>query len=148
MFRWIKVISHLTQHDDVMEALETRVRSISVQMEKFSEDSAKMLENIQMVKAEANSGIERMRKTMSDFKEYMDDMGSKISAYKSDLERMSGELDSYKEAIGKKVEELRAGTQEHLTLVGKKVEEYNSNIAKLGEEIVRLGDSIAEFEKR
>ena len=61
---------------------------------------------------------------------------------------MSGELDSYKEAIGKKVEELRAGTQEHLTLVGKKVEEYNSNIAKLGEEIVRLGDSIAEFEKR
>lgn len=148
MFRWIKVISHLARHDDVMETLETRVRSISVQMEKFSEDSAKMLENIQMVKAEANSGIDRMQKTMSDFKEYMDDMGSKISAYKSDLERMSGELDSYKEAIGKKVEELRAGTQEHLTLVGKKVEEYNSNIAKLGEEIVRLGDSIAEFEKR
>ena len=78
----------------------------------------------------------------------MEDIERKIAVEKSDVAKISGEMKSYEEAIVQKVEELRTGTQEHLNLVNEKIEAYNSNMSKLGEEIVRLGDSIAEFEKR
>lgn len=148
MFKWIKVISSLSRHDDAMLALEKRVSGISAQMEKFAEESAKTLESLQMAKAEASAEIDRARKIVAEVKEAVDDIERKIAGGKSDMEKMSCEMKSYQEAIVRKVEELRAGTQEHLALVNKQIEAYNSNISKLGEEIVRLGDSIAEFEKR
>ena len=148
MFKWIKVISSLSRHDDAMLALEQRVSGISAQMEKFAEESAKTLESLQMTKAEASAEIDRARKIVAEVKDAVDDFERKIAGWKSDMEKMSSEMKSYQEAIVRKVEELRAGTQEHLALVNKQIEAYNSNISKLGEEIVRLGDSIAEFEKR
>ena len=148
MFKWIKVVSRLSKQDDIMGVLESRVSRISAQVENFAEESAKILEHLQTVKAGTNSEIDRARKIVAEVKEEVEDIERKIAVEKSDVAKISGEMKSYEEAIVQKVEELRTGTQEHLNLVNEKIEVYNSNMSKLGEEIVRLGDSIAEFERR
>ena len=148
MFKWIKVVSRLSKQDDIMGVLESRVSRISAQVESFVEESAKILEHLQTVKAETNSEIDRARTIVAEVKEEVEDIERKIAVEKLDMAKISGEMKSYEEAIVQKVEELRTGTQEHLNLVNEKIEAYNSNMSKLGEEIVRLGDSIAEFERR
>ena len=135
MFKWIKIISRLSRQDDIIGTIESKVSGASAQMEKFAVESAKMLENLQMAKEEAYSEIDCFRNAIAELKKYMEGMEHKLS-------------EAYQLAIGKKVEEMRSATQEHLTLLNGQIEAYNSNISKLGEEIVRLGDSIAEFEKR
>jgi len=148
MFKWIKIISRLSRQDDIIGTIESKVSGASAQMEKFAVESAKMLENLQMAKEEAYSEIDCFRNAIAELKKYMEGMEHKLSEDKSDMEKLSGEMEAYQLAIGKKVEEMRSATQEHLTLLNGQIEAYNSNISKLGEEIVRLGDSIAEFEKR
>lgn len=148
MFKWIKVISKLSRQEDVLMAFEARVNGISAQMEQFSAESAKTIEGLQEAKKEAYLEIERLKKSAEEFKQVVDESACKILAEKSDVEKISAEMESYHDAIVKKVEELRTVTHAHLEAVNEKVCAYDSNVAKLGKEIMRLGDSIAEFQKR
>ena len=107
MFKWIKVVSRLSKQDDIMGVLESRVSRISAQVENFAEESAKILEHLQTVKAETNSEIDRARKIVAEVKEEVEDIERKIAVEKSDVAKISGEMKSYEEAIVQKVEELR-----------------------------------------
>ncbi|MDO5319326.1 MAG: hypothetical protein Q4G65_11915 [bacterium] len=148
MFKWIKVLSKLTQQDDAMVAFEMKMKNVSTQMDEFKVESVKTLESLKKVKAEADAEVERFKKSVDEFRRIADSVADRIVGEKSELEKLSGEMESYQEAIGKKVEELRRVTQEHLDSVNEKVKAYGSNVSELGKEIVRLGDSIAEFQKR
>ena len=148
MFKWFKVISKLSRQDDILMALEAKVDAISSQMMQFSAESVKTVESLQKASNEANLELSLLKKSAEEFSQVVDDLACKVSEAKSDAEKIAGELESYREAIAKKVEELRTVTHAHLEAVNEKVCAYDLNVAKLGTEITRLGDSIAEFQKR
>lgn len=148
MFKWIKVVAQLSKQDDVMLAFDAKVNGVTVKMEKLSADAARMLADLQSAKAEAESEIERLKKCADEFKKTIDESSQKIAAGKADVAKITGEMQSYQDALGQKVEELQKVALEHLDSVNEKVKAYDSNVSELGREIVRLGDSIAEFQKR
>lgn len=148
MFKWIKVVSQLSKQDDVMQTLDAKVNDITAKMEKFSADAAKTLAGLQAAKADAGSEIERLKKSADEFKKMMDESAQKIAVEKADMAKITGEMQSYQDVLGQKVEELQKVAQGHLDSVNEKVKEYDSNVSELGREIMRLGDSIAEFQKR
>ena len=148
MFKWIKVLSQLSRQADVMAALETRVAGITSQIESFTSEAARTLECLKSAKDEADSAVERLKKEVDETKKILDETVGKVAAEKSDLTKIGKELEGYQDAIGKKVDELQRVTQERLEAVNEKVVAYDTNVSELGKEIMRLGDSIAEFQKR
>lgn len=89
-----------------------------------------------------------MKKSTDEFKALVDETEKRIAAEKNDLAKVSGEMESYRDAVGKKVDEIQKTAREHLDAVNAKVKTYDAHVTELGKEITRLGDSIAEFEKR
>ena len=148
MFKWIKVLSQLSRQEDVMSELDVKVKEIAVKMEMFSADAAKTLADLLAAKADAGSEIERLKKSADEFKKMIDESAQKIAVEKADMAKIAGELQAYQDVLGQKVEELQKVAQEHLDSVNEKVKAYDSNVSELGREIMRLGDSIAEFQKR
>ena len=148
MFKWIKVLSKLSNEDDVMASLEAKVKGISDRMETFGLESSKTLDALVKAKVEAGAEIDRLKKSADEFKALVDETEKRIAAEKNDLAKVSGEMESYRDVLGQKVEELQKVAQEHLDNVNEKVKAYDSNVSELGREIMRLGDSIAEFQKR
>lgn len=148
MFKWIKVLSKLSKEDDVMASLDAKVKGISDRMETFGLESSKTLDALVKAKAEAGAEIDRLKKSAEEFKTLVDETEKRISAEKTDLAKVCGEMESYRDAVGQKVDEIQKTAQEHLDEVNAKVKAYDVHVTELGKEITRLGDSIAEFEKR
>lgn len=148
MFKWIKVLSQLSRQADVMAALETRVAGITSQIESFTAEAARTLECLKSAKDEADSAVGRLKKEIDENKKILDETAWKVAAEKSELTKIGKELEGYQDAIGKKVDELQRVTQAHLEAVNEKVVAYDTSVSELGKEIMRLGDSIAEFQKR
>ncbi len=148
MFKWIKVVSQLSRQDDVMAALETRVAGVTSQIEIFTTEAARTLEGLKTAKNEADSAVERLNKIVDEVEKILEETARKVATEKSDLAKIGKELEGYQDAIGKKVDELQKSAQEHLEAVNEKVLAYDSSVSELGKEIMRLGDSIAEFQKR
>lgn len=148
MFKWIKILSKLSHQDDVMAALEARVGGVTAQIESFAAESARTLEGLKAAKTESDSAVGRLKNEVEEVKRILDETAGKVAAEKSDLTKIGKELEGYQDAIGKKVDELKRATQEHLEDVSAKVAAYDTSVSELGKEIMRLGDSIAEFQKR
>lgn len=148
MFKWIKVLSKLSKEDDVMASLDAKVKGISDGMETFGLESSRTLEALVKAKTEAGAEIDRLKKSAEEFKMLVDETEKRITAEKTDLMKVSGEMESYRDAVGKKVDEIQKTAREHLDEVNVKVKAYDAHVTELGKEISRLGDSIAEFEKR
>ena len=148
MFKWINVLSKLSNADEVMASLEAKVRGISDTMETFGLESSKTLDALVKAKVEAGAEIDRLKKSTDEFKALVDETEKRIAAEKNDLAKVSGEMESYRDAVGKKVDEIQKTAREHLDEVNAKVKTYDAHVTELGKEITRLGDSIAEFEKR
>lgn len=148
MFKWIKVISRLSRQDDVMAELDAKVQSILSQMEVFKTAAETLLDELKKAKADACSETERISKSSAELRKFAEDLTKHIEAKKSDLSKVSKELTDCQDTVAAKIDELQKVALAHVETVNEKVKTYGESVSELSQELMRLGDSITEFQKR
>lgn len=147
MFKWIKTLLRLSRDDDYAASIDAKINDLTKRMEVFSDEMKKTFERLQLAKEDVELSIEHLKANTDELRQLANEAEQKSIAGKTELLKVSDGIRDYEDVLAKKVDELQKTAQEHLDAVSKKVESYDSSVTELSKEIMRLGDSIAEFQK-
>lgn len=148
MFKWIKTLSMLSRQDDYIAGVDAKINDLARRLESFNAEMKNAFERLQLAKEGVDQSIEQLKAKTIELQQLADEAEQKSIAGKVELSKISDGIRDYENALAGKVDELQKSAQEHLDAVSEKVKSYDSGVTELSKEIMRLGDSIAEFQKR
>lgn len=158
MFTWIKVVRKLSQQENILDVLDTKMQDSSKLLEALNAAISKSTLQIQQIEdkiidsqkqftsikdasqGEINALNAFMKKNIEEFE-------SRMNSSKAEFAQLNGQLDTYVNKVHQHLESIKKAAQEHCSAINHDVKSYENSVSKLGNKLTELGNAIAEFQR-
>ncbi|MGI5925330.1 MAG: hypothetical protein ACOX9E_15400 [Lentisphaeria bacterium] len=158
MFTWIKVIRKLSQQENILDVLDTKIQETSIQLEtlnsvidkgnsKIHEIDAKITDSQERFSDMEENSQKKVNSLNESLQKNIKDFEATVNSSKADFAQLAGEIDTYAKNVQQHLESIKKVAQDHCSSINSDIKSYEDNVSKMSNKLTELENAIAEFQR-